>query len=343
MSNVKKSVAERTRHQRQYDRRVDKRQMQTSGTESGKQDTSNKSGNDTDADNADIKPIYDKEPMVEVQLTDECNVTATGQHHTEQPEIIHEGRVDQYTEQCQVKSPMLNLSLDNKITESSNQSLEFENIWQHYKAKIKHDIDKIETINIELKHSVAKLLVENEHLNKKKEHLKQTYKDLYDSIKKARVQMKDHNDSLIAQMNKKSIENADLKAQIQEKKTSPRSGLRWKPTGRIFENVGLRWIPTGKLLDSCTSKVNSEPPNGSNTNFTKPHECKQTLDSSAGTSINVQKEQTLHLSAGTSIDRNEIKALINENVIARRPWSHEIILTKAKEISARPKSQGIQN
>ncbi|GJZ13932.1 hypothetical protein Tco_0549162 [Tanacetum coccineum] len=29
--------------------------------------------------------------------------------------------------------------------------------------------------------------------------------------------MKDHNDSRIAQMNKKSIENADLKAQIQEK------------------------------------------------------------------------------------------------------------------------------
>ncbi|GKF14680.1 hypothetical protein Tco_0056142, partial [Tanacetum coccineum] len=29
MGNVKKSVAERTRHQRQYDRRVNKRQMQT--------------------------------------------------------------------------------------------------------------------------------------------------------------------------------------------------------------------------------------------------------------------------------------------------------------------------
>ncbi|GJR55542.1 hypothetical protein Tco_1406063 [Tanacetum coccineum] len=38
-------------------------------------------------------------------------------------------------------------------------------------------------------------------------------------------------------------------------KTSPRSDLRWKPTGRIFKSVGLRWIPTGKLFDSCTSKV----------------------------------------------------------------------------------------
>ncbi|GKD53852.1 hypothetical protein Tco_1287239 [Tanacetum coccineum] len=84
-------------------------------------------------------------------------------------------------------------------------------------AKVKKDIDDFEIISIELKHNVAKLLTENEHLNKENEHLKQTYKDLYDSIKKTRVQTKDHNDSLIAQLNKKSIENANLKAQIQEK------------------------------------------------------------------------------------------------------------------------------
>ncbi|GKD71146.1 hypothetical protein Tco_1325236 [Tanacetum coccineum] len=84
-------------------------------------------------------------------------------------------------------------------------------------TKIKHNIDVIETINIELEHSVAKLLAENEHLHKENEHLKQTYKDLYDSIKKTRFQTKDHNDSLIIQLNNKSTENADLKAQIQEK------------------------------------------------------------------------------------------------------------------------------
>ncbi|GJX52247.1 hypothetical protein Tco_0280616, partial [Tanacetum coccineum] len=42
---------------------------------------------------------------------------------------------------------------------------------------------------------------ENEKLHKKNEHLKQTDKDLYDSIKKTRVQTKDINDSLIAQVN----------------------------------------------------------------------------------------------------------------------------------------------
>ncbi|GKG24237.1 hypothetical protein Tco_0392273, partial [Tanacetum coccineum] len=113
MGNVKKFVAERTRHQRQYDRRVNKRQMQTqvskidtgkgvdddlvvtesSETESKVQDDSSRSGNDTDAEDADIKPIYDKELMAEVQFTAECNIFAIGQQHTEQPEIINEGRV----------------------------------------------------------------------------------------------------------------------------------------------------------------------------------------------------------------------------------------------------------
>ncbi|GJW85317.1 retrovirus-related pol polyprotein from transposon TNT 1-94 [Tanacetum coccineum] len=59
-----------------------------------RQDDSSRSGNDTDADDADIRPIYDEEPMAEVQLTVECNIFAIGQQHTEQPKIIIEGRVD---------------------------------------------------------------------------------------------------------------------------------------------------------------------------------------------------------------------------------------------------------
>ncbi|GJZ47962.1 hypothetical protein Tco_0601794, partial [Tanacetum coccineum] len=84
-------------------------------------------------------------------------------------------------------------------------------------AKVKQDIDEIETINIELEHSVAKLLSENEKLHKEKENLKNTYKELYDSIKPSRVHAKEQCDSLIVNLNSKSMENADLKAQIQEK------------------------------------------------------------------------------------------------------------------------------
>ncbi|GKB16850.1 hypothetical protein Tco_0850773 [Tanacetum coccineum] len=82
---------------------------------------------------------------------------------------------------------------------------------------VKKDIDEIETINIELEHSVAKLLSKNENLRKEREHLKSIYKDQFDSIRKTRVQSKEHCDSLIAQINAKSVENSDLNAQLQEK------------------------------------------------------------------------------------------------------------------------------
>ncbi|GJX44324.1 retrovirus-related pol polyprotein from transposon TNT 1-94 [Tanacetum coccineum] len=85
------------------------------------------------------------------------------------------------------------------------------------KDRVKQDMDEIETINIELEHSVAKLLSENELLHKEIEHLKKIYKDQFDSIKKTRALSKEHRDSLIAQLNSKSMENADLKGQIQEK------------------------------------------------------------------------------------------------------------------------------
>ncbi|GJU75937.1 hypothetical protein Tco_1273007 [Tanacetum coccineum] len=76
--------------------------------------------------------------------------------------------------------------------------------------KIKKDIEEIETINIELDHRVSKLIAENEHL-------KQTYKQLYDTIKPTRIRLKEQCDALIAQINAKSIENSDLNAQLQEK------------------------------------------------------------------------------------------------------------------------------
>ncbi|GKE72941.1 hypothetical protein Tco_1534982, partial [Tanacetum coccineum] len=80
---------------------------------------------------------------------------------------------------------------------------------------------------------------------------------------------------------------------VHEKPNIPRSCLRLIPTGRIFKLAGLRWIPTRKLFDSCTSKVDSEPPNGSNDDITNPYECNQTLNVSAC---------TLNLSAGTSFN-----------------------------------------
>nr|GEW68445.1 hypothetical protein [Tanacetum cinerariifolium] len=272
MEFVKKSIEEIAQHKREYDSRVNERQMQSkerkfdlgkafdaglvitdcSRTESDKQDTSSISRNDTDALDADIRLVSNEEPMGEVQSTGVHNVLTNEQQHTEQSEPIYDtyplekvdsntthdstnmsyrgGEIDQNAENFKFHI-VARLQKDFSRMEAHcvNMELKYQNqalkdgqhgqIWNETsnKAKIKKEIEVLETINIELEHSVAKLLAENEKSHKENEHLKQTYKDLYDSIKKTRVKTKDHNDSLIAQINSKTVENADLKARIQEK------------------------------------------------------------------------------------------------------------------------------
>ncbi|GJU31455.1 retrovirus-related pol polyprotein from transposon TNT 1-94 [Tanacetum coccineum] len=201
-----------------------------------------------------------------------------------------------------------------------NQALKFEQHGQilnetSNKAKIKKEIEVLETINIELEHSVAKLLVENVKLNKENEHLKQTYKDLYDSIKKTRVQTKDHNDSLIAQVNSKTVEYANLQARIQEKDID-------------FLPISLSlWVPTGKIFTSSTTKVESEPPNGSNEDITNPYECEQTLNVSAYT-LNLSAD----ISSGLAPQRKErctlqcALSLKEEKSSCFQPFSSTIII-----------------
>ncbi|GJW50345.1 hypothetical protein Tco_0091696 [Tanacetum coccineum] len=195
MESVKKSIDKRALHKREYDNRVNERKMHTTeekvgtskaldaslgdtksnGTEPGKHDTSSSSGNDADVDDANIKPVYDEEPMTEI---------------------------DQNAKQCHEKRPLFAKLTDNKTTELSNKSLYSENIClkktvaqfkkdfskleahcinlelqmqnnvlksgqqrqflkeKSNEAKVKNDIDVIETINIELEHKVAKLLKE---------------------------------------------------------------------------------------------------------------------------------------------------------------------------------------
>ncbi|GJR75629.1 hypothetical protein Tco_0087994 [Tanacetum coccineum] len=375
MGNVKKSLAERTRHKRQYDRRMNERQMQSreskvvsskaldaslvvtecSGTKSDEHITSSSSGTYiTHAVDADIRPVNDQVPFAEVQLTAQHNVLANEQQHTDQSKPSYDtyllekvdsnttpdstnmchrgGEIDQDAEQYQAKSPLLKAEflkmndmvekedapefceffeindlkaqLQAKTTLICNLKNQIKSVKEaSNEAKVKHEIDVLETINIELESSVAKLLAENEKLNKENENLKQTYKELYDSIKKTRIQMKDHNDSLIAQVNKhtKPVEpkshtqkpsrqiaigqrfSPKKSSAVHEKPNTPRSCLRWKPTGRIFKIAGLRWIPTGKMFTDNTTKVDSEPSNGSNDVITNSYECDQTLNVSAGT------------------------------------------------------------
>ncbi|GJX74586.1 hypothetical protein Tco_0313181 [Tanacetum coccineum] len=117
--------------------------------------------------------------------------------------------------------------------------------------KFKHEMDEIETINIELEHSVAKLLSENERLHKEIKHLKKIYKDQFDSIKKTRALSKEHG---------KSMENGDLKHQIQDKVfviTSLKNDLRKLKGKETIENATQ--IPIATTVAPGMFKLDLDP------------------------------------------------------------------------------------
>ncbi|GJR56682.1 retrovirus-related pol polyprotein from transposon TNT 1-94 [Tanacetum coccineum] len=117
-------------------------------------------------------------------------------------------------------------------------------------STVKMDMDEIETLNIELEHRVTKLVAENEHL-------KQTYKQLYDSIKPKRVQSKEQCDALIKQVNIKSGEISDLNAKLQEQGlviAALKNELR-KLKGKAIDNKET----VTHSVDPNVSKDNMEP------------------------------------------------------------------------------------
>ncbi|GJW37566.1 hypothetical protein Tco_0060486 [Tanacetum coccineum] len=451
---------------------------ESSGTTLKEQDTSNRSGNDAHVDDADIRPIYYEEPMAEnaEQCHDTCPLPATlidnettelSNQSLEYENIRLKKTVAQFQKDfLRIEAHCVNLEL-----KYQNQALKEGQDGQFLKvtsneAKVKHDIDVIETINIELEHKLAKLLMENETLKKH-------YKEMFDSIKTTRAKNIEHTTSLIAnndkfkaQLQEKGFaiaalknelrkltgnsvntkfakssilgksalqprrnqsvvrqpttfkserpriskqrfasqvdENNDLskpvtthylpkekesavakphhmiapgssryssndmvhKHYLEEAKKKTQESSRnsepsvmpsarsqsttngskptprinnqksrnwpasksscvttktvpiaehsrnsrsfsdsnkdcvttktvlnmsemWKPTGKIFKTVGLRWVPTRKIFTSSTTKVNSEPQNGSNDDITNQYECEQTLDVSA---MGIQKK-----------------------------------------------------
>ncbi|GJT97746.1 hypothetical protein Tco_1093264 [Tanacetum coccineum] len=162
---------------------------ESSEAESEKQDTSSRSGNDADTDNAYIKPIYNEEPMAEVSQS------------LESENILLKKTVAQFQKdfsRTEAHCIALELKFQNQALKSGQHGQILNETSN--KAKIKKEIDVLETMNIELEHTVAKLLKENETLKKH-------YKDLYDSVKITRSKTIESKTSLLAN-------NADLKAQI---------------------------------------------------------------------------------------------------------------------------------
>ncbi|GJS88747.1 hypothetical protein Tco_0771383 [Tanacetum coccineum] len=318
MGNVKKSAAERTRHQRQYDRRVNKRQLQTqeskidtgkavdadlvitesSGTESEVQDDSSRSGNDTNADDADIRPIYDEEPMAEVGLTsilDNVKLKVLCLIHHLDNQTTDYSKQSLESENILLKKTVAQFQKDFSIMEAHCIALELKyqnqalKSGQHgqilnetsNKSKIKKKIDVLETMNIELEHSVAKLRKENKTLKKH-------YKDLYDSIKIMRSKTIEQTTSLLAN-------NADLKAQIQEKVfaiAALKNELR-KLKGNTVDTKFAKTSFLGKpVLQSPRNQSVVRQPNAFK--FERPQMLKQRFASQVDVNNNLSKPVTQH-------------------------------------------------
>ncbi|GKF00146.1 hypothetical protein Tco_0023496, partial [Tanacetum coccineum] len=125
---------------------------------------------------------------------------------------------------------------------------------------VKYDYCEIETKNVELENSVAKLLLENEHLCNEINHVKQVFKEQFDLIKKTRVRSKEKSDSLIDKLNLKSTENEALKAQIQDKVfviTSLKNYLR-KIKGKEIVDIAKQ-IPSSSTIVPGMFKLDLEP------------------------------------------------------------------------------------
>nr|GFA02895.1 hypothetical protein [Tanacetum cinerariifolium] len=233
-------------------------------TESKEQDTRSRSGNDAHDDGVDIRPIYDEEPMTEVQTTAEIDVFAIGQQHTEQPEFNNEGEVIQNAEECHDTISSTNMPKFSSNDMVHNHYLEEAKKRTHERSRNSKPSllpsARSQSIEVNSRATVPsnktpkrnKLVEQISVPNEQERHIPIGHRFL---IKKISV--------------------------VQKKTMTPRSCLRWKPTGKIFKTVGLRWVPTGRILTSSTTKVDNESLNGSDADITNQYECEQTLDVSA--------------------------------------------------------------
>ncbi|GJZ08494.1 hypothetical protein Tco_0542777 [Tanacetum coccineum] len=272
---------------------------ESSGTKSDKHDTSSSSGTYiTHAVDADIRPVNDQVPFAEVQLIAQHNVLANKQQHTEQSEPIYDtyllekvdsnttpdstnmchrgGEIDQDAEQYQAKSPLLkaeflktNDMVEKEVfNELSNRFLQLEKHCISLEISMQQKEESFESIQ------TCKKTDAPEILNKVNSRAKVQSPKIRNNNP---VEPKNHTHKPGRRNGIGQRFSLNKSSAVHEKPHTPRSYLRWKPTGRIFKTVSLRWIPTGKVFIDSTTKVDSEPPNGSNDDITNPYECNQTL------------------------------------------------------------------
>ncbi|GJY66349.1 hypothetical protein Tco_0468587 [Tanacetum coccineum] len=307
MGNVKKSVAERTHHQRQYDRGVNKRQMQT---QENVQDDSSRSGNDTDADDADIIPIYDEEPMDKRSKTIEQTTSLLANNADLKAQIqekvfaiaalknglrkLKGNSVDtknssknmpRFSSNDMVRNHYLDEARKNTQERDRNSkpsvmpSARFQSTDDGNKPKPRSTNHSTRSLPVSKSSCVMKAVVptadhsnnSNSFSNSKHFVCSTCHKCVFNANHDVCIIkfLKEVNSHAKIRSNKTRNSNKPVeekshtqkpvrqiftghrfspnKTSVVYEKTSPRSDLWWKPTGRICKTISLRWVPTGKI------------------------------------------------------------------------------------------------
>ncbi|GJV70899.1 hypothetical protein Tco_1490894 [Tanacetum coccineum] len=305
MSNVKKSVAKITHHKRLYDRRVNKRQMlkqeskvdlgkaldvglvvtESSGTEFGKQDTSSRSGNDVNADDANIKPVYDEEPMAEIQ--------------------------EKVFAIAALKNELRKLKGNSVDTKFAKSSVLGKPILQPLRKQ------PVERESVSAKPHYVIASSEYRHTSKNMSRSKPRFSS-NDMV---------HN-HYIEEAKKKTQErimNSKLSV-MPSRPQSTTSGSKPKPRSDNQTSRSLPVSKSRKLFDSCTSKVDSEPPHDSNVGISKIHEWKQTLDLNAD---HVSSDPAPQCPT-TALEQRQFKSLFPKSTNV--PLADETVTTSLNEL-----------
>ncbi|GKA94228.1 hypothetical protein Tco_0816214, partial [Tanacetum coccineum] len=290
------------------------RVLKTHKTKSDQQDTSSKSGNDANIKDADIRPVNDQVPFAElgslfVVFAKPHHVIAPGSSRNSSKESYGSNDMahNYYLEEAKKKTQDKNRNLKprempsarthhspNTCTPKPRSNNQTSRNWpasksseETLKAVQKADHSRNPSSFSDSKHFVCstcqKCVFNANHDACITKFLKEVNSRVKVQSPKTRNSNKPVEPKIHTQKPGKQIVTGhrfspNKSSAVHEKTNTPRSCLRWIPTGRIFNTVGLRWVPTGKIFTSSTTKVDCEPPNGSNENITNPYKCDQTLN-----------------------------------------------------------------
>nr|GEX44182.1 hypothetical protein [Tanacetum cinerariifolium] len=330
---------------------------ESSGTESEMKDDSCKSKNDTDADDTDIRPIYDEEPMADLQLTAEflgksvlqslrnqSVVRQLNAFKSEWPQIRDSifAKPDHMiaSSECRNSSKnmprfSLNDMLHNHYLNEARKKTQkrdrnpkssvipsnrFQSTADDSKPKSRRNNQTPRSLPVSKSSYVTIMVVPKANHSKSSSSFLDS-KHLACSTCHKCVFNANH-DACITKLLKEVNSSAKIQSHKTKNSNKPvdQKCHTQKPGRQIFTRN--RWISKGKLFNSCTGKDDYELTHGSNVDIPNTHEYKQTLDLSASTSLTGQQKQRISFSAGTSFNVKQENLRYNgENQVVSKTFA----------------------